>query len=51
MTPYHYRLDWQMWFVGNGAARGERIKEEPWLVHLVWQLLNGDRSPRALLGR
>jgi hypothetical protein len=51
VTPYHYRLDWQMWFVGNGAARGEAIEEEPWLVHLVWQLLRGEPSPRRLLAR
>jgi hypothetical protein len=49
--PYHYRLDWQMWFVGNGAARGESIEEEPWLVHLVWQLLAGEPSPKGLLLR
>jgi hypothetical protein len=51
IAPYHYRLDWQMWFVGNGAARGESIEEEPWLVHLVWQLLAGEPSPRRLLFR
>jgi hypothetical protein len=49
VTPYHYRLDWQMWFVGNDAARGEGIGNEPWLVHLVWQLLDGDPSPEPLL--
>jgi hypothetical protein len=51
VSPYHYRLDWQMWFVGNGAARGEQIEEEPWLVHLVWQLLSGDPSPKSLFSR
>ncbi|HEY6460050.1 MAG TPA: lipase maturation factor family protein, partial [Polyangiaceae bacterium] len=51
VTPYHYRLDWQMWFVGNDAERGETIEDEPWLVHLVWQLLEGDPSPRSLLAR
>jgi hypothetical protein len=51
ITPYHLRLDWQMWFVGNDAARGEAIEEEPWLVHLVWQLLSGDASPEPLLAR
>jgi hypothetical protein len=51
ITPYHYRLDWQMWFVGNGAARGEPIEDEPWLVHLVWQLLRGEPSPKSLLAR
>jgi hypothetical protein len=51
VTPYHYRLDWQMWFVGNGAARGEQIEDQPWLVHLVWQLLAGAQSPKPLLLR
>ena len=51
VSPYHYRLDWQMWFVGNGAPRGETIDDDPWLVHLVWQLLEGDPSPKSLLAR
>jgi Lipase maturation factor len=51
VSPYHYRLDWQMWFVGNDAARGEAIEDEPWLVHLVWQLLQGEPGPRRLLAR
>jgi hypothetical protein len=51
VSPYHYRLDWQMWFVGNDAARGEPIEREPWLVHLVWQLLEGEPLPKRLLAR
>ncbi len=51
VSPYHYRLDWQMWFVGNGAPRGGSIEDEPWLVHLVWQLLRGEPGPRSLLAR
>jgi hypothetical protein len=51
VTPYHYRLDWQMWFAGNYAGQGETIEREPWLVHLVWQLLQGDRTPEPLLAR
>src|ERR1019366_1323748 len=51
VSPYHYRLDWQMWFVGNDAARGEAIEDEPWLVHLVWQLLRGEDGPKRLLAR
>jgi hypothetical protein len=51
VTPYHYRLDWQMWFVGNGSARGESIDREPWLVHLLLQLLRGERAPKSLLAR
>jgi hypothetical protein len=49
VSPYHYRLDWQMWFAGNGAARGETPGREPWLVHLVWELLQGDPTPKTLL--
>ncbi len=48
IAPYHYRLDWQMWFVGNDAARGAAIEDEPWLVHLVWQLLRGEPGPKGL---
>jgi hypothetical protein len=51
VSPYQHRLDWQMWFVGNGAARGETIESAPWLVHLVWQLLRGEAGPRPLLSR
>jgi hypothetical protein len=51
ITPYHLRLDWQMWFVGNDAARGESIEDEPWLMHLVWQLLSGDPAPASLWAR
>jgi hypothetical protein len=51
ISPYHYRLDWQMWFVGNGAARGGTIDSEPWLIHLVWQLLQGEDAPGRLFAR
>jgi hypothetical protein len=51
VSPYHWRFDWQMWFVGNGAARGESIGAQPWLVHFVWQLLSGEATPKALLAR
>lgn len=43
VTPYHYRLDWQMWFVQFGGAEAQ-----PWLVHLVAQLLAGDRGTLSL---
>ncbi|HMI91963.1 MAG TPA: lipase maturation factor family protein, partial [Polyangiales bacterium] len=39
ITPYHYRLDWQMWF----AAMSEP-ESEPWFVHLVYKLLTGERD-------
>src|SRR6185436_20319093 len=41
VSPYHLRLDWQVWF----AAMSE-VDEEPWAIHLVYKLLRGD--PLAL---
>jgi hypothetical protein len=46
ITPYHYRLDWQMWFAGLS-----NFEQEPWIVHLAYQLLRGDPLPRTLLAR
>jgi hypothetical protein len=46
ITPYHYRLDWQMWFAALG-----RIDGQPWLLHLVHRLLQGEPTVRALLAR
>ena len=37
VTPYHYRLDWQMWFAG--LSRAER---QPWIFNLIYKLLTGD---------
>jgi len=37
ISPYHYRLDWLMWFAGFGTARGH-----PWLLHLLVRLLLND---------
>jgi hypothetical protein len=44
ISPYHYRLDWQMWFQDMPGT-----PVEPWFVHLVAKLLEGDRGVRALL--
>jgi hypothetical protein len=44
ISPYHYRLDWQMWFAAMPGAGTER-----WLVRLVAKLLDGDPAVRALL--
>lgn len=46
ITPYHYRLDWQMWFAGLS-----NFEQEPWIVHLAYQLLRGDPSPKTLLAK
>ncbi len=44
MSPYHYRLDWLLWF----AAMGEP-SDYPWAVHLVWKLLDADQGALGLL--
>jgi hypothetical protein len=44
ISPYHYRLDWQLWF-----AAMSRIEREPWLVGLVVKLLRGDADVKPLL--
>jgi len=44
LGPYHRRLDWLIWF----AAMAERPRD-PWVIHLVWKLLDGDRTIRELL--
>jgi len=46
VTPYHYRLDWQMWFAGLSS-----FQREPWIVHLVYQLLRGEPLVKTLLAR
>jgi hypothetical protein len=44
VSPYHHRLDWQMWFAALPGA-GTPV----WLVRLVAKLLDGDLSVRGLL--
>jgi hypothetical protein len=44
ISPYHYRLDWQLWFAAMST-----IGREPWLVRLVWKLLRGDTDVKPLL--
>ncbi len=43
LGPYHRRLDWLIWF----SAMEDRISD-PWLLHLVWKLLDGDPTIREL---
>lgn len=46
MSPYHFRLDWQMWF----AAMSDRA-EEDWFFALVEKLLEGNQKVLSLLAR
>lgn len=44
ISPYHYRLDWQIWFAAMST-----IGREPWLVGLIVKLLRGDADVKPLL--
>ena len=44
VAPYHYRLDWQIWF-----AAMQDYRSNPWLVHLIYKLLQGDAAALSLL--
>lgn len=46
ITPYHYRLDWQIWFAAMTSPNGA-----PWAVHLVWKLLQNDGAALSLLAK
>ena len=46
ITPYHYRLDWLIWFAAMGTP--ERY---PWSVHLIWKMLTNDQSVLTLLAK
>jgi hypothetical protein len=46
ITPYHYRLDWQLWFAAMSEAQ-----HEPWLIHLAHKLLRAEPAVLELFAR
>jgi hypothetical protein len=46
VAPYHLRLDWLMWFAGFSPW-----EQNPWFLHLVQKLLEGDGPTLALMRR
>jgi hypothetical protein len=46
VSPYHERIDWQMWFAAMSV-----IQREPWLVRFIQKLLDGDSLASGLLAR
>jgi hypothetical protein len=44
LGPYHRRLDWLIWFSAMYEA-----PRDPWIVHLAWKLLDGDKTIRELM--
>jgi predicted DCC family thiol-disulfide oxidoreductase YuxK len=43
--PHQPRLDWQMWFAALG-----NLRQNPWMVGLMWRLLQGSPAVLELLG-
>lgn len=46
MGPYEPRLDWQLWFASQGDLR-----DSPWFLRMVRQILKGEDSVTGLLGK
>ncbi len=46
IAPYQPRLDWQIWFAAMST-----IEREPWLVHLIYKLLQNDPGALRLLAK
>jgi hypothetical protein len=44
VSPYHWKLDWQMWFAAMSDYR-----DNPWIVNLVAKLLVNDKPVLGLL--
>ncbi|NQY73171.1 MAG: lipase maturation factor family protein, partial [Candidatus Margulisbacteria bacterium] len=44
ISPYHYRLDWQIWFAAMGS-----YQQHPWLLHLIYKLLQNDTDILRLI--
>ncbi|XP_055892157.1 lipase maturation factor 1-like [Biomphalaria glabrata] len=44
ISPYHYRLDWLMWF-----AAFQSYNHNPWLVHLAAKFLANDKEVESLI--
>jgi hypothetical protein len=45
-SPYHYRLDWQMWFAGFAESA-----HDAWFLKLVYELLRENPAVTSLLAR
>lgn len=46
VSPYHYRLDWLMWF-----AAFQQYQQNPWLLHLMGKMLENDPVVDSLIDR
>ncbi len=44
VSPYHYKIDWQMWFAAMSDYR-----RHPWILNLIAKFLKNDREVLSLL--
>ncbi|XP_067100366.1 lipase maturation factor 1 [Osmerus mordax] len=44
ISPYHYRLDWLMWF-----AAFQTYEQSEWVIHIAGRLLSNDTSVLSLM--
>lgn len=44
VSPFHYRLDWLLWF-----AAFQNYQQCPWLIHLMYKLLQNDKLAMKVL--
>ena len=49
ISPYHYRLDWLIWFAAMTAERKGSVGRDSWFIHFVWKLLHNDQLALSLL--
>jgi hypothetical protein len=45
VTPYHYKIDWQMWFAAMSS-----YQYNPWILNLTAKLLRNDPATLSLIG-
>lgn len=45
ISPYHYRLDWLMWF-----AAFQTYEQSEWVIHIAGRLLANDSTILSLMG-
>ena len=44
VSPYHYKIDWQMWFAAMSTAY-----QNPWFISFIEKLLRGEEGVLSLL--
>jgi hypothetical protein len=51
VSPWHYRLDWLMWFAALDAAHTGTLGDERWMIPLLDALLRGEPTVQSLFAR